>query len=186
MRRLGKWPVNIMLGLVVLVAVFAFLLPSVFASSLAVVYSGSMAPAMPVGALAVMQPVDPATIKVGDIIAFNPVHDPDVTVSHRVVEVLEDGFRTKGDANEDPDPWEVDAADIIGRVSFNIPHIGSVLERIGDYTRSKLGFVAFICLPTVLLISSATMDLNFMLSPGKRRARLRKKMMERRKKRKLR
>ena len=189
MRRLAKWLINIMLGLVVLVAVFAFLLPSVFSSSLAVVYSGSMEPAMPVGALAWIDPVDAATIKVGDIIAFNPVHDPETTVSHRVVEVVEEetlSFRTKGDASEDPDPWEVPAANVIGRVRFDIPHIGYVLERIGDYTKSKLGFALFICLPTVLLISSATMDLNFMLSPGKRRARLRKKMMERRKKRKLR
>ena len=186
MRRLAKWVTNIALVLVVLIALFAFLLPSVFASSLAVVYSGSMAPAMPVGALAVMQPVDPAAIEVGDIIAFNPVREPETTVSHRVVEVLEDGFRTKGDANEDPDLDIVPAANVIGRVRFNIPRLGYVLEDVGHYTRSRLGFALFICLPTLALIGSATRDLNFMLSPGKRRARLRKKMMERRKKRKLR
>lgn len=189
MRRLAKWLINIILMLVVLVAVFALILPSIFASRLAVVYTGSMAPAMPRGALAVMEPVDPATIKVGDIIAFNPARNPESTVSHRVIEVLDGetpSFRTKGDANKDPDTDEVGTAEVIGRVRFNISNLGYVLERMGRYTRNRLGFALLICLPTIVLVTSATMDLNFMLSSGKRRARLRKKMMERRKKRKLR
>ena len=141
---------------------------------------------MPLGALAWIEPVDPATIEVGDIIAFNHALDPEVTMSHRVVEVLEDGFQTKGDANEDPDLWAVPAANVIGRVRFHIPHLGYVLERIGDYTRSRLGFALLICLPSVLLISSAITDLNFMLAPGKGRARRQKKMLERRMKRRSR
>jgi len=189
MRRLAKWLINIILVLLVLAAVLFVVLPTVFASSLAVVYSGSMDPVMPMGAVAWMEPVDPAQIKVGDIIAFNPVQDPDVTVSHRVVEVL-DGetliFRTKGDANEDPDPWEVPADSVLAKVLFNISHLGFVLAYIGQYTRSQLGFALFIAVPTVLLIGSATRDMNFMLSPGKRRERQRKKLMERRKKRRFR
>ena len=189
MGRLAKWLINIILGLLVLLAVLFVLLPAVLASSLAIVYSASMAPAMPMGAVAWMEPVDPAQIKVGDIIAFNPVHDPDVTVSHRVVEVLDSEtliFRTKGDANEDPDSWEVPADSVLAKVIFNISHLGYVLAYIGQYTRSRLGFALFIAVPTVLLIGSATRDMNFMLSPGKRRERQRKKLMERRKKRRFR
>jgi len=186
MRRLVKWLTNIVLGLLVLMAVLLVLLPAVFSSSLAVVYSGSMKPAMPVGAVAWMAPVDPAEIEVGDIIAFNPPLQPDVIVSHRVIEVVEEptlGFRTKGDANEDPDFDIMPADSIVARVTFSMPNIGRVLLYIGHYTKGRLGFGLFIGLPTFLLIGSAMRDMNFVLSPAKKRARQRKKLMERRRKR---
>ena len=188
MGRLAKWLINIILSLLVLMAILFVLLPAIFASSLAVVYSGSMEPAMLMGAVAVMEPVDPAQIKVGDIIAFNPPWDPDVTVSHRVIEVVEDetlAFSTKGDANEDPDFDVVPADHVLARVSFNIPNLGYVLTGVGQYTRSRLGLVLFIAVPTLLLIGNAMRDMNFMLSPAKRRARQRKKMMERRERRRF-
>ena len=188
MRRVVKWPTIMFLGLLVLVAILFVLLPAVFASRLGVVYSGSMAPEMPVGALAWIEPVDPAQIKVGDIIAFNPPWDPDATVSHRVIEVVDGeilSFHTKGDANEDPDFDVVPADHVLARVSFNIPNLGYVLGYIRQYTRGPLGFTLSIALPTVLLIGSSVRDMNFMLSPAKRRARQRKKMMERRKRRRF-
>jgi len=174
----------IALVLLVLAAVFLVLLPAVFSSRLAVVYSGSMKPEMPVGAVAWMAPVDPAEIEVGDIIAFNPPSQPDVTVSHRVIEVIKGetlAFSTKGDANEDPD-WDIVPADhVLAKVTFSMPNLGRVLLYIGQYTKGRIGFVLFIAVPTVLLIGSAMRDMNFMLSPAKRRARQLKKMMERRK-----
>jgi len=189
MRYLISWPKYIALVLLVLLTVVLVVLPAVFSSSLAVVYSGSMAPEISTGALAWMEPVDPATIEVGDIIAFNPPWmEPDVIVSHRVIEVIKGetlAFSTKGDANEDPD-WDVIPADnVVARVSFNLPNMGSLLLRIGQYTKSKIGFVLFIAVPTVLLIGSAMRDMNFMLNPRKLRARQLKKMMERRKKRRF-
>jgi len=185
MRRLTGRVTIIVLSLLVLLVVLFILLPAVFTSSLAVVYSGSMAPVMPMGAIAVMEQVDPAQIKVGDIIAFNPPWDPEVTVSHRVIEVVDDGFYTKGDANEDPDLDIVPATNVISRVSFNVPHLGYVLASVRNYSENQLGFALFICLPTILLIGSAIIDMNSMLSPRKRRARQRKKIEERRKERKL-
>lgn len=184
MRRVVKWLTIMFLCLLVVVAILFVLLPAVFASRLGVVYSGSMEPAMPVGTMVWMEPVDPAQIKVGDIIAFNPPWDPDVTVSHRVIEVIEEptlGFYTRGDANEDPDFDVVPAEHVLARVSFNIPNLGYVLGYVRQYTRGPLGFTLSIGLPTVLLIGSAVRDMNFMLSPRKRRARQRKKIMERRK-----
>ena len=188
MRRVVKWSTIILLGLLVVIAIVFVLLPAVFASRLGVVYSGSMEPAMPVGAMVWMEPVDPAQIKVGDIIAFNPPWDPDATVSHRVIEVIEEptlSFYTKGDVNEDPDFDAVPADHVLAKVSFNIPNLGYVLGYIRQYTRGPLGFTLSIALPTVLLIGSAVRDMNFMLSPRKRRARQRKKIMERRKKRRF-
>jgi len=189
MRYLISWFKYAALVTLVLLTVFLVALPAVFSSSLAVVYSGSMTPEMPVGSLAWMGPVDPPTIEVGDIIAFNPPSsEPDIIVSHRVIEVINDetlAFITKGDANEEPD-WEtIPAENVLGRVSFNLPNVGRFLLGIEKYTKGRIGFALFIALPTVLLIGSAVRDMNFVLSPTKRRARRLNKMMERQRKRRF-
>ena len=185
MRKLAKWLVGIVLVLVVMVAIFAILLPSFFAPGLAIVYSASMAPAMPAGSLAITEPVDPTTIEVGDIIAFNPPWDPDpdVTVSHRVVEILSTGFVTKGDANEDPDPFRIGAEDVVARVRFHIPYVGYPLVEIRRFASSVWGFCLLIVLPAMVIFGSAARDMNFKYSPGKRRARVLKKREDRLKKR---
>ncbi len=188
MRRLITWLTNILLVVLVLLVVVFIVLPAVFASSLAMVYSGSMDPAMPMGALAWMEPVDPAEIEVSDIIAFDPPwDDDDVIISHRVIEVADSdslSFVTKGDANEDPDPDLAPADSVLARVNFSVPNLGFLLARIKKYTASQLGFGLFIALPTVLLIGSAVRDMNVALSPRKKRGIQRKKMLERRKRRK--
>ena len=189
MRRLANWLTNMILGLLLLLAVALVLLPAVFSSSLAVVYSGSMDPAMPVGAVAYMEPVDPAEIQVGDIIAFTqPEITSNITVSHRVTEIVDSdnlSFQTKGDANEDPDWFILPAENVLAKVSFSIPHLGRVLLNIKPYTKSRLGFGLFIGLPTFLLIGSAIRDMNAALNLRKQRELQRKKMMERRKKRSI-
>lgn len=190
MRRLVRWLTNVVLGFLVLMAVVFILLPAVFASRLAVVYSGSMGAAMPLGAVAVMMPVDPVKIKVGDIIAFTqPGSTSNVTVSHRVIEVVHEpafGFQTKGDVNEDPDPFIVPVENVLARVPFHIPRGGYVLALTMKYTKGRVGFGLFVALPTVLLIGSALRDVNIMLNPRMRRVRRRKEMLERRRRRRTR
>jgi len=47
-----------------------------------------MEPAMPVGSLVVLGPVDPATIEIGDIIYYPDPRDPDELISHRVDRIV--------------------------------------------------------------------------------------------------
>lgn len=167
MRRLAKCLGNILLGVVLALVIIVMLLSVVFSDSVAIVRGGSMSPAMPVGALAVMVPIASEDVKVGDIIVFNPpphpsVRNPDVTVSHRVVEVqTEDGlyFVTKGDANEDPDVFLLPAANVRGKVIFNVPHLGYVMNSIMRYIRTWLGFVLLVCIPLVVLIGGTIRDI---------------------------
>lgn len=183
MKRLAKWLINMGLVLVAAFAIFALILPSAFSTRLAIVRSNSMSPAMPAGSLAILTPVDPAAIEVGDIIAFNPPWDRHVTVSHRVVEVRSNGFVTKGDAVEDPDAFIIPPESVIGTVSWHISYVGYPLNDIGNFARSIWGFGLLIVLPAMIVFGSAMRDANFMYSPGKRRARLLKKREERLKKR---
>jgi len=165
-RKVAKWLSYIILGLVVGSVLFALFLPTLFSGRLAIVRSASMGQAMPVGALAVVLPVDPEDVKVGDIIVFKPprhptIINPDVTVSHRVIEVQAEKqlyFITKGDASEDPDPVPVPAANVQGKVAFNIAQVGYAAHWVMRYARTWLGFVFFVCLPIVVLVASAIRD----------------------------
>jgi signal peptidase len=165
MKRVGKLAGNIILGLVVCFALFAVLIPSVFSGSLAIVRSSSMEPAMRAGALAVMLPVDAEDVRVGDIIVFNPPwdSDPDVTVSHRVIGVYDDGqlrFDTKGDALEQSDPYYVPAASVHGKMLFSIPYLGYAANYAIGYVRTWLGLVTLVCIPLVILIAGAIRDVS--------------------------
>ena len=191
MLRLSKALLaNLMLAVLVLAAVLLVLMPALYSSSIAAVLSGSMLPEMPIGSLAVIQPVPPSEIAVGDIIAFNPPWDgPEVMVSHRVTEVIGGevpSFRTKGDANEGPDLEPIPANHVSGRIRFCIPNLGYFLSYVARHTRSQLGFVFLVGLPSVMLIGSAARDFRSMTSPARRRAAMRTRLVERRKKRRLR
>ena len=75
----------------------------------ATVRTASMRPTMPEGSMVVTTPLDPAKLRVGDVITYRiPVDDRRI-VTHRVVEIHEPGptpiVRTKGDANNGVDPW---------------------------------------------------------------------------------
>ena len=178
MRRLAKSVVTIVLMLAILVAILAFLLPSLFSGRLAVIYSSSMQPAMPKGSLVMANAADPATIEVGDIIAFHPPDNPDITVSHRVIEVIGGeslSFQTKGDAAGEADSYTVPAENLVGKVAWHIPYVGYPLHEIRQFAHSPWGLFLLIALPAMIVFGSAIRDLNSMYSAGGRRARIQKK-----------
>lgn len=175
MRRFGKVVSYALLGMVLCLVVFALFLPSVFSGGLAVVRSSSMEPTMPAGALAMMVPIAPEDVRVGDIIAYEAPLDRDVTVSHRVVAVRAEGqlsFVTKGDAVEDADPFLLPASHVLGKVVFNIPYLGYVANSVIRYVRTQLGFVFLVCVPMGVLVASALRDVNRLASRRERRVKL--------------
>jgi signal peptidase len=110
--------------------------------------SGSMEPALPVGSLAVVS-VHAGPVEVGQAVAFRLPNG--AVVTHRVVEVVEadDGrfLKTKGDANEDPDPSLVPAASVVGTVYVSLPLLGFLLAMLG----LPIGVVAIISVAGTLL-----------------------------------
>lgn len=110
------------------------------------VYTGSMEPALPVGSVVVIKPVDPETLKEGDIICFK-LSEP-TTITHRIINITNEGFITKGDANEDPDQWIVKKESVIGKAIVTIPFIGY----IGYFVRTPIGFILLIVIPASLII----------------------------------
>jgi len=75
------------------------------------ILSGSMAPQLSTGSLALAMPATRGSIRTGEVIVFNiPIGDHHLT-AHRVVRVLSAGrnpvLETKGDANNTADPWRL-------------------------------------------------------------------------------
>ena len=123
-------------ALVCAAVVFAFFISGIrlFGFQVYGVLTGSMVPAYPIGSLIYVQEVDPNELELRDVITFS---SGKTIVTHRIVEIVRDEnnpyqlkFRTKGDANNDPDASLVGPADIIGRVAFGIPHLGTIANYI--------------------------------------------------------
>lgn len=98
-----------------------------------VIEGSSMTPSIARGGLAFEQPVEPGSIRLGDVVT---VQDGDrAAYTHRVVEVVDspDGLaiQTKGDANATPDPALVPASAVVGRVIFWVPFAGYLLALLG-------------------------------------------------------
>jgi signal peptidase len=131
--------VGILLVFALLVVVVLALLAPRFGWRADTVLSGSMEPALPVGSVEVTRPVNVDDIQAGDIITFrSPTNG--ALMSHRVVDVLNGethGFRTKGDNNEDVDPYVIPAESVVGRFAFKVDNAGRVVE----YLKTPLGFI---------------------------------------------
>ncbi len=143
----------------VLVPFVVFAVPQVVGASHSyVVLSDSMSPEINAGDVVIVDDAPVDTIERGDVITYERPGG-DQLVTHRVIEVRSDGdstsYRTKGDANEDPDPTPIPASNVIGVVAFHIPLIGHVISFGG----SDLGIVVFIIIPAVGLAVGEVYDL---------------------------
>ena len=108
-----------------LVAIIALLaIPRVSSFDLLIVRGGSMEPAIPVGS-AVLVDHSARTPAVGAVLTL---HDAvSGVVTHRVIEVQDGSFATKGDSNASADVTRRSPSEVIGTVRLTIPFLGYVL-----------------------------------------------------------
>jgi signal peptidase len=158
-------------GVVVLIALIApfavYAVPqSIGATQSYVVLSGSMTPTIQPGDVIFVYDRKPSNIDEGDVITYNLEGERTEVTTHRVVDVVrtEDGervFVTKGDANEDPDPYRVPPEAVIGAmpvqngIQARIPYLGHALM----FAQSKRGIALLVFLPAGLLVVSEVWDL---------------------------
>lgn len=136
-RRIGTvvlWAA-LVVGLVAAAAIAV--VPALTGARAMTVLSGSMEPALPVGAVVVAREMPPDQIAVGDVITYTD-RDPDSpatrVVTHRVIDIVQEpeglAFGTKGDANNGADPGTTAAADIIGVQWYSVPWVGTIRESL--------------------------------------------------------
>lgn len=130
---------------------------NLFGYSLFRVVTGSMEPTIPVGSLLVCEHVDMEAVQVGDIICFRAQESAifGQMMTHRVTAVFPvvDGsllFETRGDANLTADGFLVSQTNFVGKVIW---HMGanSVLSSILSFCSNKIGFLACIVIPILIL-----------------------------------
>ena len=112
--------------------------PALLGLRSAVVLTGSMSGAIEPDDLVVTH--EEASYDAGDIIMFRSGSH---TVTHRITAVTEEGYRTKGDANNTEDAAVTPPEDVLGRVIAVIPGAGGAVR----FLRTPLGML---CLVLVL------------------------------------
>ena len=86
--------------------------------------SQSMEPKLNPGDIVLTRSVDPADVKIGDIVRYKKGN---VEVIHRVIGINPDGtFSTKGDNNNVADPEPVRRDQVVGRYVGRVPYLGWV------------------------------------------------------------
>jgi signal peptidase I len=117
--------------------------------------SGSMEPALSVGALAVIN-TEAADPRAGEVIAYRLPNG--ALVVHRVVAVVngEAGtfLATKGDANRDPDASLVPLSAVVGRLQASLPFAGYLLALLG----MPIGIVTILSVVGTLLTAIWLLD----------------------------
>lgn len=148
---------GVFIALVVVVALIFIipLLPIPGNYNIKVVLSGSMEPDIKTGAIVLVKPEN--SYEVGDIINFDGnfrLNGQKLSITHRVTEKNIDEatgnitYKTKGDANDDEDFEMVSHNKVLGRVIFDVPYIGYVVET----AQKPYGFLALILIPAGIII----------------------------------
>jgi len=109
-----------------------------------IVQGGSMAPALPSGSLAVLDPIGTDQVQPGDVVSARA--DNGVIVTHRVTRVIElegeTSVELKGDANDAPDPVLVPERALVGRIGVSLPLAGYLAAMLA----SALGLVSVVAM----------------------------------------
>ena len=96
-----------------------------------VVISGSMEPILKVGGILYYEKINLDDFKKDDILVYQLNEH---IVSHRIVNINEYGFETKGDNNNSSDSYIVDKNNVIGKGNnWSIPYIGYYADFIYNH-----------------------------------------------------
>jgi signal peptidase len=162
LKKLMRW---LLAGLVFIVATALLLSAlnprndegiSVFGISAYVVVSDSMVPKFAAGDVIIIQEVPAESLVIGDVITFRS-RDSNTfgeIISHEIYDIVinnTDGalnFITRGVNLGTIDATPVISTEIIGKLAFNIPLLGFVV----NFARSTTGFIFLFILPMTLLI----------------------------------
>lgn len=91
----------------------------------AIVMSGSMEPVYHTGSVLLVDKNQKNEVGIGDTIAFTRGGE---YIAHRIVKTCDQGYITRGDANDSCDPWVVTYSDVKGKVITSIPKLGYVFK----------------------------------------------------------
>lgn len=122
-----------------------FIMPTVFHLKPFVIMSGSMLPEYPIGAICIID-TDRISPSEGTVISYDT---EEKNILHRVVDITEEGYITKGDNNNVEDPEPVKQEQVCGTCVYMIPGVG----KIALFMKSTTGIVLMIGIIVLMLIT---------------------------------
>lgn len=161
-RKIANIVINVILVIaLVLAAVCTFVsyvstsgsgVPSILGVRVFSVQTDSMYPTLSPGDLIFDTAVDPADLKVGDIITYWTVISGErVLNTHTIHEIYDGGntliFATKGDNNDYEDPLTVHESEIVGKYTG---HRITGMGKVFDYLQTSTGFLIVVVIPVAL------------------------------------
>ena len=149
MKKIAKY-FGLTVVIVLMAAAFIMFITPRFGWRVDVVLSGSMEPQVHVGSVVVTRPLNIESVNIGDIITFRSPQNGKLT-THRVISVTSSPsliLHTKGDANEDADPFIVGSQSVVGKVCFNIAYLGYVIQ----FIKSRLGLLLAVYIPGLIIV----------------------------------
>jgi len=110
------------------------------------VLTGSMRPHLPPGTLAVVKPIDPEQLRIGDVATYQLESGEPEVVTHRVSAIGaslggEEKFIFRGDANNTDDE-PVQPEQIRGKLWYSVPYLGYVNSALSIQQRTWLTWIA--------------------------------------------
>ena len=149
-RHRGLHVLGTGLSVLMTLVALAFMAPSLFGLQRYVITGTSMTGTLDRGSIALEEVVPIEELRVGDVITYAPPAGSGIEdlVTHRIVAMRGNAFRTKGDAVPHPDPWTFRlSAPEQSRVRFSVPYAGYPLMVLGDRT----GRILLVAIPSGLI-----------------------------------
>ncbi len=123
---------------ILLIIYLLIFVPSLWGQKPLVVISGSMEPTLKVGGILYYEKIDINELDEGDILVYQTKEH---IISHRIVDITENGFITKGDINNSVDNYLVSDEQVLGKgTDWSIPFIGYYADYI--YSHKYLLYIS--------------------------------------------
>lgn len=145
MRKLSCWLILLLLILIAGLINFS-VLDIQGRYKLLVVQSGSMEPAIKRGSLVVIDKA--GDYQKGEVITYHNQRGSRMTTTHRIVKIEDNGFVTKGDANEAVDSNLIRKDLILGKVSLVIPFAGYPIS----FANTLPGLIILVVIPATMVV----------------------------------
>jgi len=126
--------------------------PTFFGIAPLIVESGSMEDEILINDLIFVKQVDPDTLKVGDVVAFQPPTRGKKVITHRIIAIsMESGrkqFTTKGDANNVADQEPVETYQVAGLYFARLAGMG----KVAAFLQTTTGTILCVGIPMALFL----------------------------------
>lgn len=142
------------LTVLIILAASVFSVPKLFGYQPFVVLSSSMEPTIATGSVLFTNTKD-TDVEINDIVTYQlTVENKELLVTHRIVDIQDGLYITKGDNNDVQDMVPLSKEQILGTYTFHIPKVGYYMSNVDQ----KLIFIA---IGWIILLNVFSIALNF-------------------------